>query len=75
MHPTGPILACLAVLYAAALGIHTYAPFAAETAPGIALGAASIAAVSLALLLSIRPRWLEPRLELPKCLRDPNQDD
>ena len=60
MRLTGPILASLAVLYAALLGAQAYAPFGADTAFGIALGAASIAAMSLALILSIRPRWLEP---------------
>lgn len=60
MHLTGPILAALAILYAAVLGAQAYAPFGADTALGIALGAASIAAMSLAMLLSIRPRWLEP---------------
>lgn len=60
MHLTGPILASLAVLYAAVLGAQAYAPFGADTALSIALGAASIAAMSLALFLSIRPRWLEP---------------
>lgn len=56
----GPILAAVAVLYAAVLGGQAYALFGADTALGIAVGAASIAAMSLALLLSIRPRWLEP---------------
>lgn len=59
MHLTGPILAAVAVLYAAVLGAQTYAPFGADTALGIAVGAASIAAMSLALILSVRPRWLE----------------
>lgn len=56
----GPLLATLAVLHAGWLGAHTYAPWGAETALGIALGAASIAAMGLALVLSIRARWLEP---------------
>lgn len=56
----GPILATLAVLYAALLGAQTYAPYGSETALGIALGAASIAAMSLALMLSARPRWVDP---------------
>lgn len=60
MHLTGPILATLAVLYAAMLGAQTYAPYGADIALGIALGAASIAAMSLALVLSARPRWAEP---------------
>ena len=60
MHLTGPLLATLATLYAALLGAQTYAAYGLETALGMALGAASIAAMSLALLLSIRPRWAEP---------------
>ena len=60
MYLTGPILATLAVLYAAVLGAQTYAPYGADVAIGIALGAASIAAMSLALVLSARPRWAEP---------------
>ncbi len=56
---TGPVLAALAVLYAALLGAQTYAPHGLDTAVGIALGAASIAAMSLALILSARPRWVE----------------
>lgn len=59
MNFTGPILAALAVLYAALIGAQTYAPYGAETALGIALGAGSIAAMSLALILSARPRWVE----------------
>lgn len=60
MHLTGPLLALLAVLYAALLGLQTYAPFGAQTALGIALGAGAIAAMSLTLLLATRPSWLEP---------------
>lgn len=56
----GPFLAALAVLYAALLGAQTYAPYGSEASIGIALGAASIAAMSLALILSTRPRWIEP---------------
>lgn len=59
MNFLGPILAALAVLYAAFIGAQTYAPYGAETAFGIALGAGSIAAMSLALILSVRPRWVE----------------
>ncbi|MBW8849636.1 ferredoxin reductase family protein [Achromobacter anxifer] len=54
------MLATLAVLYAAVLGAQTYAPYGADIALGIALGAASIAAMSLTLILSTRPRWAEP---------------
>lgn len=60
MHLTGPLLALLAVLYAALLGLQTYAPFGTQTALGIALGAGAIAAMSLTLLLATRPSWLEP---------------
>jgi predicted ferric reductase len=60
MYLTGPILAALAVLYAAVLGAQTYAPYGGNVALGIGLGAASIAAMSLALVLSARPRWAEP---------------
>lgn len=59
MHLTGPILAAMAVLAAAVLGLQTYAPYGTDTALGIALGAGSIAAMSLALLLSARPRGVE----------------
>src|SRR5690606_18247369 len=48
------------VLYAGLLGAQTYAPFGTETALGIALGAGAIAAMSLALVLSTRPSWIEP---------------
>lgn len=60
MHRTGPLLSALLTLYAAVLGAQTYAAYGTTTALGIALGAASIAAMSLALVLSTRPRWLEP---------------
>lgn len=60
MYLAGPMLATLAVLYAAVLGAQTYAPYGADIALGIALGAASIAAMSLTLILSARPRWAEP---------------
>lgn len=60
MYLAGPMLATLAVLYAAVLGAQTYAPYGADIALGIALGAASIAAMSLTLILSTRPRWAEP---------------
>ncbi len=60
MRWTGPFLAAMAVLYAALLGGQTYAPYGMEASLGIALGAGSVAAMSLALILSIRPRWIEP---------------
>ena len=58
MRITGPVLASLAILAAAILGLQTYAPYGTETAIGIALGAASIAAMSVTLLLAARPRLL-----------------
>lgn len=60
MHLTGPILAVLAFVFAAILGVQSYAPYGADTALGIALGAASITAMSLALILAARPRLIEP---------------
>ncbi len=60
MRLIGPLLAALAVLYAGLLGAQTYAPYGTETALGIAVGSASIAAMSLALVLSTRPSWIEP---------------
>ncbi|MEJ5895487.1 ferredoxin reductase family protein [Aquabacterium sp. G14] len=60
MRWTGPLLATLAVLCAGLLGAQTYAPYGTETALGIALGSASIAAMSLTLVLSTRPSWIEP---------------
>lgn len=60
MQLTGPIVAALAVVFAALLGIQTYAPYGATTALGIGMGAASIAAMSLALVLAVRPRLVEP---------------
>lgn len=55
----GPLLALLAVVAAAWLGLQTYAPYGSETALGIGMGAASIAAMSLALILAARPRLVE----------------
>lgn len=60
MRLIGPLLAALAVLYAGLLGAQTYAPYGTETALGIAVGSASIAAMSLTLVLSTRPSWIEP---------------
>lgn len=60
MSLTGPILAALAVLVAAILGVQTYASYGTDTALGIALGAASITAMSLTLILAARPRLAEP---------------
>lgn len=60
MRTTGPILAGLMVLLAAVLGWQTYMPFGVDTALGISLGAASLAAMSATLMLATRPRLLEP---------------
>ncbi len=60
MQVTAPILAALAVITAAILGAQTYAPYGVGTALGIALGSASIAAMSLALILAARLKLLEP---------------
>jgi predicted ferric reductase len=59
MRMIGPSLAALAVLLAAILGLQAYAPYGARNALGIALGSASIAAMSLTLMLATRPRILE----------------
>lgn len=55
----GPSLAALAVLAGAILGGWTYAPYGLQTGLGIALGAGSIVAMGLALILAARPRGLE----------------
>jgi len=56
----GPLLATLAVLAAAIMSLQAYGPFGTDHAVGIALGAASIAAMSMTLILATRPRVLEP---------------
>lgn len=57
---TGPAVVTLVVLAGAVLGAWTYAPYGADTALGIAFGAAAIVAMSLALLLATRARLIEP---------------
>lgn len=57
---SGPAIAALAVLWGGALGAWTYAPYGAEVGLGIAFGAASIVAMSLALILAARLRVVEP---------------
>lgn len=49
-------------LFAAWLGLTTYAAYGMETAIGIAVGSASVIAMSEALILAARPRFLEPLL-------------
>lgn len=60
MKQIGPLAAILMALYAVLLGAQTYAPYGVETALGVAVGAGAIATMSLALMLSTRPRWIEP---------------
>ncbi|MDP2079725.1 MAG: ferredoxin reductase family protein [Pseudotabrizicola sp.] len=57
---TGPVLFALAVLAGAILGAQTYAPYGAESAFSIAIGAAAIVAMSGSLILAARPRLIEP---------------
>jgi predicted ferric reductase len=57
---SGPALAAIAVISGGVLGASAYAPYGAEAGLGIALGAASIVAMGVALILSARPRVLEP---------------
>lgn len=59
MTSIGSVLTALAVMSAAMLGMQTYAPYGTTTGVGVALGAASIAAMSLALILSARPPLVE----------------
>lgn len=59
MKSLGPVLVTLIVLAAAMLGLQTYAPYGIGPAVGIALGAASIAAMSLSLMLAARPPLAE----------------
>lgn len=57
---TGPVLIALAILAGAILGAQTYAPFGAESAFSIAIGAAAIVAMSASMILAARPRLVEP---------------
>lgn len=57
---TGPVLVALPCLLAALLGFNTYAPFGAEAALGIAVGAAAVVAMALTLILATRPPLVEP---------------
>ncbi len=59
MTSLGSLLATLTVLATALLGMQTYAPYGSTTAVGIAFGAGSIAAMSLALIFSARPPLVE----------------
>jgi predicted ferric reductase len=57
---SGPVIAAFAVILGGVLGASAYAPYGAEASLGIAFGAASIIAMSLALILAARPRLVEP---------------
>ncbi|MBK6867312.1 MAG: ferredoxin reductase family protein [Burkholderiales bacterium] len=59
MKSTGSLLAALAVIAAAVLGLQTYAPFGTTAAVGIAMGAGSIAAMGVVLVLAARPPMIE----------------
>lgn len=59
MKSIGSFVATLTVLAVAMLGLQTYAPYGTTAAVGIAFGAASIAAMSLTLILSARPPLVE----------------
>ena len=56
----GPALLILSCGAAAALGGAAYAPYGADTAFGVAVGAAGFVAMAEALILAARPRFLEP---------------
>lgn len=60
MNNAGTLIVALAVLAGAILGAQTYAPYGVESAFSIAIGSAAIVAMSLALVLSARPRPVEP---------------
>jgi predicted ferric reductase len=57
---SGPLLVALLCILAGLLGLATYAPYGAETAIGIAVGAAAVVAMGQTLILAARPRLLEP---------------
>jgi predicted ferric reductase len=57
---TSPVLVALPCLLAALLGFNTYAPFGADAAIGIAVGAAAVVAMAQTLILAARPPLVEP---------------
>jgi len=57
---TGPVLVALPCLLAALLGLNTYAPYGADAAFGIAVGAAAVVAMAQTLILAARPPLVEP---------------
>ena len=56
----GPLLVALPCLLAALLGFSTYAPYGADAALGIAVGAAAVVAMAQTLILAARPPLVEP---------------
>ena len=57
---TGPVLVALPCLLAALIGFNTYAPYGADAALGIAVGAAAVVAMAQTLILAARPPLVEP---------------
>ena len=57
---TGPVLVALPCLLAALFGMNTYAPYGADAAFGIAVGAAAVVAMAQTLILAARPPLVEP---------------
>ena len=55
----GPLLVALPCLLAALLGFNTYAPYGADAALGIAVGAAAVVAMAQTLILAARPPLVE----------------
>ena len=56
----GTLLVALPCLLAALLGFNTYAPYGADAALGIAVGAAAVVAMAQTLILAARPPLVEP---------------
>ena len=56
----GPVLVALPCLLVALLGFNTYAPYGADAALGIAVGAAAVVAMAQTLILAARPPLVEP---------------
>ncbi|WP_340107269.1 ferredoxin reductase family protein [Pikeienuella sp. HZG-20] len=56
----GPLLAATPCVLAGVLGLAAYAPYGADAAIGVGVGAAALVAMSEALILAARPRLLEP---------------
>lgn len=60
MYPIGPLLVAVPCLLAALLGFITYAPYGADAALGIAVGAVAVVAMAQTLILAARPPLVEP---------------